>query len=392
MAGIGFELRKLFREQGLFNNIKAYAYSSLTTVGPMIISLLLIIGLQQIMSTERTTYLDWELYISTVAYCFIFSIVFTSGISMVLTRYTADMLYEKKYNRLMSSFYGALVILLPLISIIAIWFLSGVTANWDYKIAAYFFFVLLVIVWIQGVYLSALKDYVRIVREFVIGAVLTLSCGWLTFHYTDLEPTVAALLSLDIGFISIVILSWFHFEQRFPRADKTYYFDFLKYFKRYLSLFFSGCFVYSGVYLHNFVYWLGSGSTVVADQYRTMPFYDTPVFYAFMSVVPTLVTFVVAVETSFYEKFRLYYLNILNGGTLQDIAAAKKMMQRTLTKEIGFLMEIQLLFTILSIAVGLKLLPRIGFTMAQLDLFIILALAYFLLSYFCPHAHSNVFR
>ncbi len=387
MAGIGFELRKLFREQGLINNIKAYAYSSLTTVGPMIISLLLIIGLQQIMSTDRTTYLDWELYISTVAYCFIFSIVFTSGISMVLTRYTADMLYEKKYHRLMSSYYGALAILLPLVSLVAISFLSGVTANWDYKIAAYFFFVLLIIVWIQGVYLSALKDYVRIVREFVIGAVLTLLCGWLLFHYTDLEPTVAALISLDIGFMSIATLSWFHFEQRFPRADRAYYFDFLKYFKRYVSLFFSGCFVYSGVYLHNFVYWLGSESTVVADQYRTMPFYDTAVFYAFLSVVPTLVMFVVSVETAFYEKFRLYYLNILNGGTFQDIATAKQRMQKTLTREIGVLMEIQLLFTIIAIAFGLKLLPRIGFTMAQLDLFIILALAYFLFILFFVLMH-----
>ncbi|WP_214630864.1 exopolysaccharide Pel transporter PelG [Paenibacillus agaridevorans] len=387
MAGIGFELRKLFREQGLFNNIKAYAYSSLTTVGPMIISLLLIIGLQQIISTEDMTYLEWELYISTVAYCFIFSIVFTSGVSMVLTRYTADMLYEKKYSRLMSSYYGALIFILPIVSIIAMLFLSGVTAGWGYKLSAYFFFILLVIVWIQGIYLSALKDYVRIVRGFAIGAVLTLSCGWLASHYTDLEPTVAAMLSLDIGFLTIVILSGFHFEQRFPRADKAYYFEFLHYFKRYATLFFSGCFVYSGVYLHNFVYWLSPDSSIVADQYRTMPFYDTPVFYAFLSVIPTLVTFVVSVETSFYEKFRLYYLNIMNGGTIQDVMTAKKMMQKTLTKEISFLMEIQLLFTIVSIALGLKLLPKIGFTMAQLDLFIILALAYFLFIIFFVLMH-----
>jgi len=387
MAGIGFELRKLFREQGLINNIKAYAYSSLTTVGPMIISMLLIIGLQRMMSTEETTYLDWELYIATVSYCFIFSIVLTSGFSMVLTRYTADMLYEKNYSRLMSSYYGALIVLLPLTSIIAVLFLSAVSASWAYKIAAYFFFILLVIVWIQGVYLSALKDYVRIVRGFIIGAVLTLLCGWLAFKYTDLEPTSAALLGLDIGFLVIVILSAFHFEQRFPRADKAYFFDYFRYFKKYVSLFFAGCFVYSGVYLHNFVYWLGPDSTVVADQYLIMPFYDLPVFFSFLSVMPTLVTFVVSVETAFYEKFRMYYLNILSGGTIQDIMAAKKQMQKTLTKEISILIEIQLLFTIMSIAFGLKFLPKIGFSMAQLDLFIILALAYFLFITFFVLTH-----
>ncbi|MEF2245414.1 exopolysaccharide Pel transporter PelG [Paenibacillus sp. IITD108] len=387
MAGIGFELRKLFREQGLINNIKAYAYSSLTTVGPMILSMLLIIALQKVTKTEETTYLDWELYIATVSYCFIFSIVLTSGISMVLTRYTADMLYQKKYNRIMSSYYGALIIMLPTTALIAILFLNGVSADWQYKLAAYFFFMLLVVVWIQGVYLSALKDYIRIVRGFLIGSVAALISGWLVSQYADLDPTVAALLGLDIGFLIIVILSSYHFEQRFPRAERAYFFEYLSYFKKYASLFFAGCFVYSGVYLHNFVYWLGSRGVEVADQFLVMPYYDLPVFFAFLSVMPTLVTFVVSVETAFYEKFKLYYLNILNGGTIQDISAAKNKMQKTLTKEISLLMEIQLLFTILAIAFGIKFLPKIGFTMAQLDLFIILALAYFLFIIFFVLTH-----
>lgn len=378
MAGIGFELRKLFREQGLINNVKAYAYSSLTTIGPMILCMVLIIALQSIMNLSGEAYLQWELYIATVSYSFIFSIVLTSGISMVLTRYVADQMYEKKFNRLMSSFYGSLIIMLPIASIITIWFLSRVSAGLDYKIAAYLFFMLLIIIWIQGVYLSALKDYIRIVRGFLIGSIVTLAAGWLADRFTDIESTTAALISLDIGFLIIVILSLHHFEQRFPRGEGKYFFEFLRYFKKYSSLFFAGCFVYSGVYLHNFVYWLSPRAMEVADQFRVMPFYDLPVYFAFMSVMPTLVTFVVSVETSFYEKFRSYYMNILNGGTINEIEAAKKKMQNTLTKEIGFLMEVQILFTILAIALGIKFLPMIGFTMAQLDLFIILTLAYFL--------------
>lgn len=42
MAGIGFELRKLYRQQGLVNNIKAYAYSTTTTIGPMLLCLVLV--------------------------------------------------------------------------------------------------------------------------------------------------------------------------------------------------------------------------------------------------------------------------------------------------------------------------------------------------------------
>lgn len=378
MAGIGFELRRLFREQGLINNVRAYAYSSLATVGPMILCMVLIFALQRMMTAYDSGYADWELYIATVSYCFIFSIVLTSGMSIVITRYVADMLFEKKYDRLMSSFYGSLIVMLPIGSIAAVWFLSGVTAELDYKVAAYFFFMELIVIWLQGVYLSALKDYIRIARGFIFGGICALLGGWLLFQFTELQGTTAALFGLDIGFFVIAVLSFYHFEQKFPKGGSEYYFDFLKYFRKYGSLFFAGCFVYSGVYLHNFVYWWGPQGSEVADRFRVMPFYDLPVFYAFLSVMPTLVTFVVSVETSFYEKFRLYYLQILNGGTLADIAAAKKKMQKTLVREISFLMEIQLLFTVLAVALGIKFLPKIGFTMAQLDLFNILALGYFL--------------
>jgi len=387
VAGIGFELRKLFKEQGLINNVRAYAYSSLTTVGPMLLCMFLIVALQKLLSSGTDSYMEWQLYIATVAYCFIFSIVFTSAITMLITRYVADMLYEKKYNRLMSSYYGTLMLTLPIVSLIAIWFLSGVNASFLYKFVAYLMFMLLVMIWIQGVYLSALKDYMRITKSFIIGALLALLTGWILMSFSDLPGTTAAIIAFDIGFFIVVLLTNLHFVQKFPKGDSKFYFEYISYFKKYPSLFFTGFFIYSGVYVHNFVYWLGPRGEMIAGQFKLMPFYDLPVFYAFLSVVPTLIMFVVSVETSFYEKFRIYYLNILNGGTIQDITTAKKSMQKVLIKESSFLMEVQLLFTIFSIALGIKFLPKIGFTMAQLDLFLILALGYFLFIIFFVLAH-----
>ncbi|MCQ6562654.1 exopolysaccharide Pel transporter PelG [Paenibacillus mendelii] len=378
MAGIGFELRKLFQGQGLINHVRAYAYSSLTTIGPMILCMFLIIALQRMMSSHDASYLEWELYIATVTYCFIFSIVVTSGISMVLTRFLADMLYQKKFDHILSSFYGALIVCLPLGGLAAWIFLRDVAASAEYKVGAYLFFMELIMIWIQSVYLSALKDYIRIVRSFAIGVVAALAAGWLLFTFTALDSTTAALFSIDVGFFMICIMSMHHFKQIFPRSRFQLYFSFLSYFKKYPALFFTGCFMYAGVYIHNFVYWLGPDGREIANQYLVMPMYDLPVFYAFLSVVPSLVMFVVSIETSFYEKFRVYYLQVLDGGTLQEINKAKKAMQRTLIREIGFLMEVQLLFTVLSIAIGMKLLPKIGFTMAQLDVFIVLVLGYFL--------------
>lgn len=378
MAGIGFELRKLFRKEGLLNNLRAYAYSSMTTVGPMILCMSLIIILQYMMSKHNGSYMDWELYIATVSYCFIFSIVITSGISLMITRYISDRLYTQDYRKLMSSYYGVLSIIIPLASVVSVIFLSQVQADLAYKISAYLFFIFLVIIWIQGVYLSALKDYMRIARSFLLGALMAVLVAWVLMKLFAASTLISAFIGLDAGFFTICLLTGLHFQQKFPKADKTAYYEFLTYFKKFPLLFISGCTIYSGIYLHNFVYWFSDKGYVIGDAYRVYMFYDVPVFYAFLSVMPTLVTFVVSVETSFFEKFRHYYLNVLNDGTVQDIQNAKKGMQKTLMREISFLMEIQLLFTVLSIGIGIMLLPRIGFTMQQLDLFIILSLAYYL--------------
>lgn len=100
MAGIGFELRKLYREEGILQNMKAYAYSSLTTIGPMILCIILVFVQQNMMLANGSRFIENELFISTMTYCFIFSIVLTSGLSMVLTRFIADMIYQKNMKKL----------------------------------------------------------------------------------------------------------------------------------------------------------------------------------------------------------------------------------------------------------------------------------------------------
>ncbi|MFJ7825497.1 exopolysaccharide Pel transporter PelG [Psychrobacillus sp. NPDC096623] len=378
MAGIGFELRKLYQEEGIVGNLKAYAYSSMTTIGPMILCIFLVIVQQQLMSANAGSFFDRQLFISTMTYSFIFSIMFTGGINMVLTRHVADMLYQKNYDQIISSFYGALIVVLPVAGITTAVFLYGVDESLGYKSTAYIFFIELIIIWIQNVYMSALKDYKRIVRAFTIGVFISLIVSFLVFRLALVSPVISAIIGMDVGFLVIVAMGMYHFEQVFPRDKKKNYFAFFSTFRKYPIILFSGFFLYSSVYVHNFMYWLFSGqSMLVAERYLLAPFYDLPVFYAYLSVVPSLVLFVIVVETDFYESFVNYYKNVLNGGTYKSMNNAKTKMQSVLLHRVGFLVEAQLLFTALAIAFGIIYLPKIGFSMNQLDLYILLCLGYF---------------
>ncbi|MCZ8518245.1 MULTISPECIES: exopolysaccharide Pel transporter PelG [Paenibacillus] len=377
MAGVGFELKKLFREQGLAHSSKAYVFSTLTTIGPMMLCMFLLVAMQKLMSWNGASFLEKELFMTTMVYGFVFSVLLTGGLTMLLNRYIADLIFAKRYDALLSSSYGAAAVALPAGSLAALLFLRDLPVGDGYKLAAYLLFSLLSVIWVQSVYLTALKDYRRIVRSFLFGTAAALAGAWLVLGFTPFKGATAALLMADAGFLVMVLLSAVHFQQIFPRGGSRLSFEFLSYFRKYPSLFLIGTFFYAGVYIHSMVYWLGPYQARVAEKFLISPLYDLPVFYAYLTVVPTLVTFVVSVETSFYEKYREYYMSVLHGGTLQEIKNAKISMQRTLVREIGFMMEVQLLFTVVSVALGFKLLPLIGFSMAQLDIFLLLVLGYY---------------
>ena len=44
MAGIGFELKKLFNSRGLFASFRAYGYAGVVCTGPMLLGIVLLLG------------------------------------------------------------------------------------------------------------------------------------------------------------------------------------------------------------------------------------------------------------------------------------------------------------------------------------------------------------
>ena len=45
MAGIGFELKKVFAKKGVLNAVKAYGYAAVICTGPMLLGILLLFGI-----------------------------------------------------------------------------------------------------------------------------------------------------------------------------------------------------------------------------------------------------------------------------------------------------------------------------------------------------------
>lgn len=376
MAGIGFQLKELFNESGVFKTVKAYSYSALVTVGPMFLCILLITFSKELLLHLDAPIYEADRFLAAVEYAFIFSQVITGGFSFSISRFIADQTYLKKEEYVLSSMYGLIAVCVAIGSICSWLLYYNSPLPFLFKLVTYIFFLELIIIWIQCMYVSAIKDYVKIAKSFVYGVVVAGGLLWISYKYFDLATSTTVFICLDIGFL-VIVLKFTQYIKQFFRVNNHEYFRFLIYLEKYPSLFLSGFFYVAGLYAHNIIVWQGDLGIIVDHTFRIAPFYDVPVFFAYLTVLPAMILFMVSVETNFYEVHRKYYYRILNGFPLKDIIQAKKELYKVVSVELSLIAEVQVVVSFISLGVGIQLLPLLGMTGEQVHIFIILTLSNF---------------
>ncbi|MFT8373002.1 MAG: exopolysaccharide Pel transporter PelG, partial [Liquorilactobacillus satsumensis] len=112
MAGIGFELKKLFKKRGLLATARAYGYAGIVCTGPMILGIVLLLSILFLSRAYNMSFHGQEVFVSTITYTLLFSLTVSGFFSLVVTRFIADMLYEKQEKKIMPSFWGSNMLML----------------------------------------------------------------------------------------------------------------------------------------------------------------------------------------------------------------------------------------------------------------------------------------
>ena len=379
MAGIGFQLKELYNQSSFFAQLRAYGFSAVTAVGPMFLSILLITTTREWLVHLDAPISEVNLFMASAQYVFIFSQVLTGGFLFVISRFLADQMFMKKEANILSSLYGAIGVVAFLGFIAAIIFYWSSPLPFSFKFLSYLFFMELNIIWVLSIYVSALKNFREIVKGYLLGVAVAALIIWAATGLFGVETASAVFIGLDIGFLLITILL-LRYIFRFFQLNNKQYFYFLIYLEKYPFLFFIGLFYYLGLYGHNLAVWLGDRRVFIADTFLMAPYYDMAVFYAYFSLLPALILFMVMLETKFYTVYKKYYGRILNGFSLQDIESAKQEMYRTLRFEILFMAQVQLLVTFIFLFMGVHFLPFLGLIQEQIDIFMVVVLGSWFLS------------
>ena len=376
MAGIGFELKKLFAKKGLLNSAKAYGFAAVICTGPMLLGILLLLGITGLCMVAGVELETRELLICMITYTMFASITISSFFSVVVTRCISDLLFQKNKDGVLPVFWGSTVLLILIGSVIYGIFLLFSGAELLQGILCFILFGELMVVWNAMNFLSAIKDYKGIFTSFFVSVFVSLALGALLL-WLELPVIESLLFSVTVGYGVMLIWDVVLLHRYFPHTNQNP-FDFLKWLDAFWTLAFSGLFMNIGMFAHLVIMWFSDIGMQAGGSFFGAPWYDVPALLAYMTSFVTTISFVVSVEVNFYPRYRNHYSLYNDKGTIGNIKQAEREMLGTLKTELFYTAFKQFLFTAAVVALGgylLDMLP-LGFNEIMRGYFRTLCVAY----------------
>ena len=331
MAGIGFRLREIVTRKTFTEWVQLYLYSAIVFAGPWLFSILCLAALS-VFALPDLHREGVALFTVTVVYCYAFSLIATGLLQLPVTRYVADRLYVKDRTSILPSFVATTIVVATVQAFVGAAFMSLCDVSLAYKIWATSLYVVISVIWMAMIFLTAAKDYNALVAGFFVGYLVSFVLGKLLGMRMGVDGLLCGFLAGQV--VLCFWLVWRIFEE-FPN-DLPFNFDFRHTFTQYPTLAWSGVAYSAAIWIDKFLFWFHpkTGIRVHSLFYTHFP-YDSAMFFAYLTIVPTLSLFLVRVETEFYTKYKAFFGGILNKDPLSAIEARKRELIETLRKSLG---------------------------------------------------------
>lgn len=367
MAGIGFELRRILKNDSLTSLLGAYGLAGVISSGPWVLSVLgvMLIGIISInLSIPGTEVVQ---FLVSVTYLMAVSLILSGLFQHVFTRWVADRLYENRNPVILPNLMGVIWVstLLSLaISLLALVWLFPDTSVM-YKLLMLANFVVLCNLWPVTIFLSSMKSYRRIVVVFALGYATAITAS-LQLASFGLEGLLTGLL---MGH-SLLFFSFFYTIIRQYPGETLIRFDFARRKQIFPALILTGLLFNAAVWADKFIFWFHphTSQSIIGDL-RASIIYDLPIFLAYLAIIPGMAVFLVRMETDFSEAYERFYDAVRNGDTIGRINGFRDDMVLVARNGIYEICKVQGLTVVLLFLWGKELLSAIGISTLYLPLF-----------------------
>ena len=110
MAGIGFELRKHLQKGSFTGYLQAYTAAGIISSGPWIISILGILAIGLMTTSEALSSAFVGKFQVSVTYLMATTLILTGPLQFLLTRFVSDRHYEQQDELILPNVFGAITL------------------------------------------------------------------------------------------------------------------------------------------------------------------------------------------------------------------------------------------------------------------------------------------
>lgn len=349
MAGIGLRLRQIVAGGSYLEAAAAYLSSAVIMSGPWLSA---VIGLA-LFGGASAAFLgtaDRDLLFAVITYAFAASLIVTGGAQVVLTRYLADRFYKEETQNVAAIGAGVLLSAGPL-ALLAAPFVVFAPLDLRLRLLGATLFLTLALTWLIVVFLSATREYLRILIIFAGAYATSVGAGvglGRTFGVAGALAGFTLGQALCLGLLVARVFREFAPAQGIDLA-------FLDHFRRFWDLGLIGLLYAVGLWADNLLTWFSPRGTLIGGYLHLAPSYDAAKLIAYLATVPASAAFIVHLEANFYRHYYEFFRLIRERGTLGQIAEARAGMTEAASSGLMAILTLQALVAAALVALAPRL-------------------------------------
>ncbi len=306
------------RQRSLTSIATAYIYAALLVAGPWIFTVLGIFGLSYAGCSSPCDQL--AVFRSIVIYNSLYALVVTTPLAFFFGRYVGDRLYVGGTASIFFAFVVSLALFCLMAFVTAVpFYVLATDLPPGVKFAAIQNVFLIGVSWLLIPFLGAIRAQTAVLVAFGANALTMSLLGSLLSN-----PSATVLLGIfNVSFAITDTILVGTLVRRFGAGIQPDW-TLLRFPPRKWELPIAGFAYASGIWADKVVMWYGApaGTLSVGGALRTMPSYDTAMFWAQLASIPVIAVAFVHVETEFSELFNRFYSRMEQHATMRELATA----------------------------------------------------------------------
>ena len=315
MTGINCTIEAMTRRGSLSGVFGAYIFGALLVAGPWIFTVVGLLGLSAGRCGGNCA--DLTVFRSVVIYNSMYALVVTCPLAFLSGRFVSEQLHSGGKEGAFFALLLSLIVFAALtVGFVAPFYMIATTLDPAEKVASIQNAAMIGASWLLIPFLGAFRAYTTVLIGFGSGAASMLVLGALL---RDPQAT-SLLLSFNGSFAITNLILLGGLVRRFgTRVSVTPGLG-----ARLLRLWelpAAGAAYALGLWIDKLIMWHSapSGALIVAGALRTMPSYDTAMFWAQLSSIPVIAVFFVHVETRFSTLVSAYHRRMQDKASLREL-------------------------------------------------------------------------